>query len=73
MDYFGWPPPIEQATTRVIGRPSIAELEAILNSEEDAELEIMPNGEVRSKTGGHAKKPLTMREHLGGEYGRKVA
>lgn len=55
-------------------RPTIAELEAILDQEEDVEIEILPNGEVRARgesspqeLGG--RKPLTMREDLGGEYG----
>jgi len=56
-----------------MARPTIAELEAILDREEDVEIEILPNGEVRAK-GDHAsgelggRKPLTMREDLGGEY-----
>ncbi len=56
-----------------MSKPTIAELEKILNSEQETEIEILPNGEVRAKggstpseTGG--KKPLTMREDLGGEY-----
>ena len=56
-----------------MSRPTIAELEAILEQEEEVEIEILPNGEVRAKgqsssweTGG--RKPLTMREDLGGEY-----
>lgn len=56
-----------------MGRPTIAELEAILDSEEQVEIDILPNGEVRAKgqTSAHelgGKKPLTMREDLGGEY-----
>ena len=54
-------------------RPSIQELEAILNQEEEVPIEILPNGEIRAKgvtstneTGGI--KPLTLREDLGGEY-----
>ena len=54
-------------------RPSISELEAILDKEDEVEIEILPNGEVRAKgqtsdieRGG--RKPLTMREDLGGEY-----
>lgn len=54
-------------------RPSISELEAILQREAEVEIEILPNGEVRAKDvttsaerGG--RKPLTMREDLGGEY-----
>ena len=54
-------------------KPTIAELEQILASEQETEIEILPNGEVRAKgatsaseLGGH--KLLTMRENLGGEY-----
>jgi hypothetical protein len=60
-----------------MARPTIAQLEAILDSEEQVEIDILPNGEVRAKgqtpaheTGG--KKPLTMREDLGGEYAAEV-
>jgi hypothetical protein len=56
-----------------MGKPTIAELEAILQSEEQVEIDILPNGEVRARgqtpsyeLGG--RKPLTMRENLGGEY-----
>ena len=51
----------------------IDELERLLNSEEEAPIDILPNGEIRPR--GHAtsaelgnKKPLTMKENLGGEY-----
>ena len=51
----------------------IDELEALLNSEEETPIQILPNGEIReigretaSDIGN--KKPLTMRENLGGEY-----
>lgn len=54
-------------------KPTIHELERLLNSEEDTSIEILPNGEIRAR--GHSddhergyKKPLTMREDLGGEY-----
>lgn len=54
-------------------KPTITELERLLNTEEDTPIQILPNGEIRSAgqatasdTGG--KKPLTMRENLGGEY-----
>lgn len=57
-----------------MSRPTIAQLEAILEKEEEVEIEILPNGEVRAKgqsspqeLGGRSK-PLTMREDLGGEY-----
>ena len=54
-------------------RPTIAELEAILAQEEEVPIEILPNGEVRalgatSPTELGGRKPLTMRENLGGEY-----
>jgi hypothetical protein len=56
-----------------MARPTIADLEAILDREEQVEIEILPNGEVRAlgdstsaERGG--RKPLTMRENLGGEY-----
>ena len=54
-------------------KPTIHELEAILDEEEDTPIEILPNGEVRA-SGGSApaergfRKPITMRENLGGEY-----
>jgi len=52
-----------------MSRPTIAELEEILDREEEVEIEILPNGEIRAKgqsseqeRGG--RKPLTMREDL---------
>jgi hypothetical protein len=59
-----------------MARPTIAQLEAILESEEQLELDILPNGEVRAKGGTSAqelggRKPLTMREDLGDEYGER--
>ena len=54
-------------------KPNIHELEKLLESEEDTPIEILPNGEIRALGGSDAverdfKKPLTMREDLGGEY-----
>ena len=54
-------------------KPTIHELEAILDEEEDSPIEILPNGEVRALGGSDAaesgyRKPITMREDLGGEY-----
>lgn len=55
-------------------KPTIKELEEILEREEDTPIEILPNGEIRA-VGGSAsadlggRKPVTMREDLGGEYG----
>lgn len=55
-------------------KPTIRELERLLDSEEDTPIEILPNGEIRERGGSSPsergyKKPLTMREDLGGEYG----
>ncbi|MHB1956428.1 MAG: hypothetical protein ACYCOU_22080 [Sulfobacillus sp.] len=50
---------------------TIDELEKLLNSEDEVDLEILPNGEIREKKGRKKKKApkvLTMREALGGEY-----
>ncbi len=53
-------------------KPTIQELENILNSEEDTPIQILPNGEIRPAGPTQAdlgsRKPLTMRENLGGEY-----
>ena len=54
-------------------KPTIHELERLLESEEDTPIEILPNGEIRARGGSDTaergyKKPLTMREDLGGEY-----
>jgi hypothetical protein len=54
-------------------KPTIQELEKLLNSEEDTPVQILPNGEIRgvgqtSTTDLGGKKPLTMKENLGGEY-----
>lgn len=56
-------------------KPTIRELERLLESEEDTPIEILPNGEIRARGGSDNaerdyKKPLTMREDLGGEYAR---
>jgi hypothetical protein len=56
-----------------MAKPTIHELEAILDAEEDTPIEILPNGEIRALGKGSkelgGRKPLTMREDLGGEYG----
>jgi hypothetical protein len=67
---------IEFAGDYYMSRPTIDELERILASEEEVPIEILPNGEVRAKGQTSAqelggKKPLTMRENLGGEYGKE--
>lgn len=58
-----------------MSRQTIDQLEAILKNEEEVPIEILPNGEVRAKGQTSAqelgsKKPLTMRENLGGEYAK---
>lgn len=54
-------------------RPTIAEMQAMLEKDDDVKLTILPNGEIRAE--GHSSdqdpssfKPLTMRDNLGGEY-----
>lgn len=55
-------------------KPTIFELEQLLENEEDVPIEILPNGEIRAIGKGSAelqgKKPITMREDLGGEYAK---
>lgn len=59
-------------------KPDLAQIEELLNRENgwdaDDTIEILPNGEIRIKGGSAGedlggRKPLTFREHLGGEYG----
>ncbi|MDE2833725.1 MAG: hypothetical protein OXM02_04310 [Bacteroidota bacterium] len=57
-------------------KPTIKELEELLDSEEEEPIEILPNGEIRVRGGSdreetNYKKPLTLRENLGGEYCRR--
>jgi hypothetical protein len=56
-----------------MNQSKIDELEKLLNSEEEVPIQILPNGEIKplgqanlAETGG--RKPITMRENLGGEY-----
>ncbi len=54
-------------------KPTIDELERLLQNEEDVPVEILPNGEIRAKGATSSselqgKKPITMKEQLGGEY-----
>ena len=51
----------------------VDELEALLKNEEETPIEILPNGEIRpigqtSNLELAGKKPITMKEDLGGEY-----
>ena len=64
---------VKKSTIKQQKKYSIEELEAVLENDVDIPLEILPNGEVRTKgstsideTGGI--KPITMREDIGGEY-----
>ena len=57
----------------MIRKPTIHELEKLLDQEEDTPVEILPNGEVRAIGSSDSvergyRKPITMREDLGGEY-----
>lgn len=53
---------------------SIEELEKLLSRDDECMLEILPNGEIREFSEAEKaqvrseRKPLTMRENLGGEY-----
>ena len=48
---------------------TIAELEALLNSEDERSIQIMPDGSIRTKRGRRPKiKPLTLKQNIGGEY-----
>jgi hypothetical protein len=49
-------------------KPTIAELEAILN-QRDVDIQISPDGSTVT-AGPLTSKPLTMHENLGGEYSR---
>ena len=63
------PTPMEE---KLAGTPmTIDELEAVLASDEEYEIEILPSGEVRRAGGDEdrgGRRPLTYRENLGGEY-----
>ena len=59
-------------------KPPIKELEELLQLEEERELEILPNGQLRPKGQTPAeelgaRRPVTFREDLGGEYGWRVS
>ena len=56
--------------------PKIQEIEALLRNEEDVPIHILPNGEIRAYTPSEQlnqelekRKPVTLKEDLGGEYG----
>lgn len=56
-----------------MAKPTIQELEALLKSEEETPIQILPNGEIRAvgqepSASLAGKKPVTMKEDLGGEY-----
>lgn len=53
---------------------SIDQIEKLLNREDEATIEILPNGEIREFSDEEKvearknRKPLTMKQNLGGEY-----
>ena len=51
-------------------KPTIKELEEIMDQEGDQSITILPNGEitVKGKKIKHKEKPITMKENLGSEY-----
>jgi len=52
---------------------TIDELEKLLQREDEIDLEILPNGEIRQKgTKKKGPKPLTLGKNLGGEYGQMI-
>ena len=62
------PKPEEPWETRE--RPTIDELEKMLTQDDEREIEILPNGQIRTRKASGQEKPLTMKENLGGEYSR---
>lgn len=63
--------PVSTAVPAITKRPTIDELEKLLDAEEDTTIEILPNGEIRALSPermAQQPKPITMRERLGGEY-----
>lgn len=52
-------------------KPTIDELERLLNLDDDQVIEILPNGEIirRERADSDPPKPLTFRGNFGGEYG----
>lgn len=57
-------------------KPSIRELEAMIDREGSSVLEILPNGDIvrrRSRESGNVEiKPITFRQNLGGEYAARL-
>ena len=60
-------PPADPAPPR---KMSLDELQRLLERDSDVPLQILPNGEIREADTGERteRKPLTMRDNLGGEY-----
>lgn len=57
----------EEAEASIHSKPSIDQLERILNQDIDEAIHVLPNGEIRSSNQKRSKV-LTFREDLGGEY-----
>ena len=62
---------MEKLSKKLGRKPTIEDLEKILNSEENIPIEILPNGEIKvfKRKKKVSRVPLTLRENLGGEYG----
>jgi len=63
----------KRSKEKIQTKPTIAELEVILDSDVETPIEILPNGSIRALNEASCKEmrgkvPLTMREDLGGEY-----
>jgi hypothetical protein len=73
-DYDPWFDVNHPMNVRTARRLSIAELEQMLRTDDEVPIEILPNGEIRTRDSGDRKvKVLTYRENLGGEYGSLAA
>lgn len=62
----------EAAEAVIHGKPSIDQLERILDQDADEAIHVLPNGEIRA-SGQKRSKVLTFREDLGGEYTQPAA
>lgn len=69
--YWWWCKGVYKIKERLREKPTIAELEAILESEDELNIEIQPDGSIRAVCGepNHAQpKVLTMHEVLESSY-----
>lgn len=49
-------------------KPTVSDLEKLLNSEQDKPIRILPNGSIKVGRKSRREKVITIRENLGGEY-----